>query len=60
MVTDRHREQANRQAQAERLVELCDCPFGAHHGVLYFDSAGRLLRRGDHLVRGPLIATDCH
>lgn len=38
--------------QPDRLVELCDCPYGCTHGVVMRDSLGRILRRGDHLVRG--------
>ena len=46
------RELAQRQAGSERLVELCDCPYGCTHGVVLRDTTGRILQRGDHLVRG--------
>ena len=45
-------EKVQRQSAAEQLVELCDCPFGAVHGMVFKDSTGRVLRRGDHLMRG--------
>ena len=49
---DGARELAQRQAGSERLVELCDCPYGCTHGVVLRDTTGRILQRGDHLVRG--------
>lgn len=47
-----HREHVARQVASERLVELCDCPYGSEHGLVMQDANGRLLRRGDHIVRG--------
>ena len=47
----KYRSRVEALAQNEMLVELCDCPTGATHACLLQDSNGRLLRRGDHIVR---------
>ena len=39
-------------AAPERMVELCDCPYGSAHDPLRSDATGRVLRRGCHLARG--------
>ena len=47
----RSRKEVAHRLSTELLVELCDCPYGADHSAVVLDSSGRLLRRGDHVVR---------
>ena len=47
----KYRSRVEALAQNEMNVEQCDCPTGATHACLLQDSNGRLLRRGDHIVR---------
>ena len=47
----RSRKEVAHRLSTELLVELCDCPYGCDHSAVVLDSSGRLLRRGDHLVR---------
>ena len=52
---------ANAEEDAEFIVELCDCPFGADHTSRPIrDCNGRPIRRGDHIVRGKLGSRHMH